>query len=177
MIRLTYLLLLSACLLLGHNSAQAEVYKYRDANGNVVLTDQAKAGAEKVEERPVMTLPPPKDPGLTPLPTDAAVAYRLRITSPANGSNYQINSGTPLLVKLAIEPAPQNASLTLVVDGKEGAFGRGTEQYEVSVQERGTHTLQAQLLSDKGKVLASSAVVTINAQQPSRLLPAMKKGK
>lgn len=99
----------------------------------------------------------------TPLP-----AYRVEIVSPEDEETFQ-NEAQTLTVTLNVTPALRKEDkIVLVVDGEEM---EPTQQTVITVPwlPRGSHTLQAKVISKKGKG-AESDVITIYQQRTSQIL-------
>ena len=162
-----FLLGLLICLPLIVLSAENKIYKTRDADGNIIYTDQAPENATEVEvEEPVNYI---KSEGIPKFQSKPDLKLKkkppgyktLLITSPAPNDTIRTNAGT-LQVLYEMSPNLQsNHSLQLLVDGsvaqstKSGAF-------TLNNLDRGTHQLQLQIIdSQSGKVLKSSASVSV----------------
>lgn len=140
--------------------ALAAVYMEKDADGNVVFTDRPdSAQAKPVEISPpsiytAPDLPPPVHK--TPPPKAVTTRYEyLRITSPADDEPIRANNGR-LTVSIRISPR-LNAEhlLELLMDGKKVAETQG-DRFELAEVDRGTHSLQVQVVDAKGRTLISS---------------------
>lgn len=174
---------LACCLLLVVPvlSAQAEVYRYIDKHGNQVFTDAPREGAEMVPTKPVMTMPFPKgratgapDPGTAQQKKAAVAVYVVTLSSPPADTVYRRGEGE---VPVAAAVSPSLAAehrLEILLDGQpwEGSAIPLNESVE-----RGTHTLVARVVDDKGAVLASSPTVSFHVQQHSSLGPTAPKPK
>ncbi len=171
--------------MLAFSTAEADVYRYIDSNGNLVLTDtppKDKAGAaqaEKIETKPIMTVP--AFPGSrraadAPAPRKAAsVGYEVVIQSPEPGATFQKNAEEAIPVAVSVSPSVANGHrLVYLLDGQEqgGAIG----SLSSGNFDRGTHRLEVRVLDEAGAVL-SRAAVEFNIQQTSALGPAASKPK
>ncbi|MCJ8168426.1 DUF4124 domain-containing protein [Atopomonas sediminilitoris] len=146
----------------------AQVYRYTDANGNVVLTDKPPQDvqAESVDVRTPNSVK--VEPSNLPpaLKVDAAPkqAYqRLEITSPNADQAVRANNGD-FDVALAIEPPlAKGHLLQVLVDGSAmGEPSRGP--LTLSNVERGTHQLQVVVLAGEKEIQRSNSV-TITVQR------------
>lgn len=170
--------LLLLALLLPAVSVGADIYKYYDSDGNMVLSDSVpKEDAEKVEKlktTPVMIIPaqvPGKERREVPRATAVAKSvpgqYVIVIQSPVAGETYLRTSES---VPVAVSVSPGLAAghhLEMRLDGK----GSGELTRIVPDQlDRGSHTLSMQVVDTAGKVL-KSAEVTFHVQQRSMLAP------
>ena len=165
---------LALAAMLAFTTAQADVYRYIDSNGNLVFTDSPpkdKAEAEKVETKPLMTVPAfqgGKGAGSTPAPTKAvSVAYEIVIQNPEQGATFQKNNDEPIPVAVSVSPSVASGhQLVYLLDGQEqgGAIG----SLSSGSFDRGTHRLEVRVTDEKGGVL-SRAAVEFNIQQSSAL--------
>lgn len=101
--------------------AQGQVYKSRDAQGNVIFSDTSSERASTVTVPPTNTIPvvaAPARPVAAPATGDAAGAgYALAITTPVEGQTVFSAVGA-LDVSLSVSPALQPGhSLRLLLDG------------------------------------------------------------
>lgn len=150
-------------------SVQAEVYRYVDKQGNHVFTDKPAEGAEKVQTGPVMTVPFPKTGGASTTGGPAAVqqkpvarTYTVTLLSPPAETTYR-RGDADIPVAATVSPSlAAGEQLEILLDGKpwEGSVIPLDDSLD-----RGSHTLQARVVDEKGTVLATSATVTIHVQQ------------
>ncbi len=160
-------------------SAQAEVYRYVDKQGNQVFTDKPAEGAEKVQTGPVMTVPFPKTGGASTNPSvvqqrPVAKTYTVTLLSPPAETVYRRGDGE---VPVAATVSPSLAAgdeLQILLDGKPW---QGSVIPLDDTLERGSHTLQARVVDEKGAVLATSAAVSFHVQQNSSQGPTAPKPK
>jgi len=162
-------------------SAQAEVYRYIDKHGNQVFTDSPPKGAEKVLTKPVMTMPFPKgrasgvpDPATAQQKKAVVVAYTVTLSNPPADAVYHRGEGE-VPVAVTVSPSLEEGHvLEVLLDGNpwEGNAIPLSESID-----RGTHTLMARVVDDKGNVLASSSTVSFHVQQHSSLGPTAPKPK
>ncbi|MGQ9424985.1 DUF4124 domain-containing protein [Gilvimarinus sp. F26214L] len=152
-------------LLLAISAWSAEVYRVVDEQGRVTFTDSPPRGkqADKVEVKESNRLPaaptvdrPPREE--EPAPTD----YQLRITYPPN--DFHVNPGVRSVeVQVAVEPALKPNHNLQITDN--GAPLPGTRLENIVV--RGTHLVQARVVSREGEILAESEPVQIHVHRPS----------
>lgn len=176
-------------------SAGADIYKYFDSDGNLVLSDEVpKDNADKVERikaRPVMTVPAvvPPSRGARARPADAAPAgepetvsakkveaapdYRIRVTSPVAEETY-LRGGDPIPVGVGVNPGLKSGHrLELRLDGR---VADSLVAIDPGQLDRGEHRLTVRVLGADGKPLAS-AIVPFHIQQRSAIKPGVKAGK
>ena len=150
--------------------AQAEVYKSRDAQGNVIFSDKSSGSAEAVKLPPTNTIPEvaaPQGQAPSAAPVGAAGGYTLAIVSPVDGQTVFSATAT-LDVGVSVAPALQPGhSLRLLLDGAPaGIPQRGSITLEGVSQ--GTHTLELQVLDANGDLVQSSGTVSVHLQRPGR---------
>jgi len=149
--------LLIFALLFASTSAQADkVYKWVDAQGNVLYTDQPRKGAQeiKIAKQP----PTPAPTALASVQRDRARYAAVTVAVPTNEDTIRDNAGD---VKVAVDVVPPLRTdlgdrIKLSLDG--GALETDVSSPEVVLSglDQGTHTLQAVVTDNNGRVLASS---------------------
>lgn len=162
-------------------SASAAVYKHVSPDGQVTYSDRPQQGAKEVELPPLAPAAPPPASTLTPPATTFAPAQsgeekptvytKLDIVKPTNDEAVRENSGA-LEVNLAIEPqldTKAGHTVTILLDGKPVLEGQTTPQARLTNVDRGTHSLQAQIIDAKGAMLASSGGITFHMKRISTL--------
>ncbi len=155
--------------------AVAAVYRWVEPDGTVVFSDQPHRGARKVIIPPANVYEPGKLPNPTPAAstTQGAVLHRvLRISAPAPDATVRRNNGD-ITVRMEVKPplrTDRGQAIALVLDGKRLAKRYRAPRAVLRNVDRGTHTLQAQILNGAGKVLMSSPSVTFHLMRYSRLL-------
>lgn len=166
-----------AALLALASPVQAEIYKYIDSNGNLVLTDSPPkdkgSKAEKVETRPIMTIPAMQGSSHA-APEDAKPAahsgkYTILIQSPEpNATIQRVEGDVPLAISVTPQLLPEH-SMQVLLDGTVISKD-GSGSLQTNDMERGAHTLTVKVTDQNGKVLASQAA-TFYIQQPTVLGP------
>lgn len=151
--------------------AQTEVYKSRDAQGNVIFSDKSSASGEAVKLPPTNTLPEvaaPTRPPTTPATTGAAaVGYTLAIVTPVADQTVFSATGS-LEVSVSVAPALQPGhSLRLLLDGTPAGI---PQQGAITLEGvgQGTHTLEVQVLDASGELVQSSGTISVHLQRPGR---------
>ena len=154
--------------------ASAGVYKWMDADGKVIYSDKPHPGAEEVKSGPVQTYstPPISKPrsGNKDTAKEEGVSYtRVVVVSPSNDATVRDNAGN-ILVAISIEPS-LNTSLkhqvVLLFDGKQVGEGSSTPAFQLTNVDRGTHTVQANVVGPDASVLGSSEPVTFHLKRHS----------
>ena len=169
-------LLLLGSVLLPCTSHATTLYKWTDENGVVHYSDQPHQGAEKIQVAKAQSYkaPPAPAPRITAHSNQqaAAVRYdRVQITSPQDG-DVLVNTGGRVPVSIDVEPAlAPGHQLWLTLDGQRiDGLGTGSDA-TLSDLDRGTHTLQLQIMDADGAVLASADPVNFTVRQTSSIRP------
>lgn len=155
--------------------AVAGVYKWVDPDGTVHYSDTPQTGAEEVHVPPPQTYTPAPYTPITPRAETPAVPVeytRLTITAPEAEANIWDNTGA-IPVNFTIEPAlniDRGHQVVVLIDGEAQAPVKSTSATLENV-ERGSHTLQGQVIDAAGKVLISSPVITVHLHRQSVLGP------
>ncbi|WP_277373041.1 DUF4124 domain-containing protein [Pseudomonas sp. AA-38] len=169
---------LLACLLLALAlPASAQIYKYTDANGNTVYTNQPPDGtaAESVELPPTNTvdmqtpkLPPPTSSG----EEKAEAPYKvLRLTGIPDDEAMRANNGS-FVVGVNIQPRLQPGHrLRLILDGQPYGQASNVTSLQLTNIDRGEHSLAVAVL-DGDRVIQQSATETFTVQRISLNSPA-----
>ena len=173
--------LLTACLLCALAlPATAQIYKYTDANGNTVFTnqppeDQASESVElkptntveaqqptvvEQEEQPSDALPPYSDLILTDIPTEEAL---------------RANNGT-FSVGVKIKPRLQAGhAFRLLLDGQPYGQPSNVPRLQLTNIDRGEHSLAVEVISGERQIQRSPTVVftvqRISVNSPARAKP------
>lgn len=166
------ILLLSFCLTC---PALAAVYKSVRPDGTVVYSDQPpKENARPLDLPPLQTMPAenlaPTTPNPEPTSQPAAppeLYQSLNIVLPEPDST--VHDAGQVSVQLALEPAlstKEGDYIEVFLDGKSVARGSGTA-FILGNVERGSHTLEASVLSQAGQTLISSPAVTFFVHRPT----------
>ncbi|PIA67198.1 DUF4124 domain-containing protein [Pseudomonas sediminis] len=170
---------LLACLLLALAlPASAQIYKYTDANGNTVFTNQPPDGtaAESVNLPPTNTveMQTPSIPADTSGDTSAqsAALYSvLSLTGIPDDEAMRANNGT-FVVGVNIQPRLQPGhQLRLILDGEPYGQASNVPSLQLTNVERGEHSLAvAVVLGDR--IIQQSATETFTVQRISVNSPA-----
>lgn len=147
-------------------AAEAGIYRYTDADGNVVLSDTLpKHGvnsAQRIEPQSVMTVPAlqagPRRAAAAEAaePAEPATAgYTIVIQSPGADATYR-RSGDDIPIALSVSPAlAAGHRLEVLLDG---ANADGLAVIALGETDRGSHILEARVVDKTGQVIESSAV-------------------
>lgn len=155
-------------------AASAQVYRSTDEAGNPVYTDApGSPDAKELKLPPVNIIPSPSSTGLNfdvKQPEFNLEKYQsLEIVAPQNDATVFIRTtNLPIEVKL-LPPVKRGLGHRLLVlwDG-ETLFENQTS-YLLDNADRGTHTLSAQVVDEKGKTLIKSSPVNVHIRKPTVL--------
>ena len=148
-----------AALLIHPMAIGAEAFKCKGPKGETVFSDTPCGDGKTIELKEVPTVEVTPVQPLAPLPASkkaTAVRYEIAFSSPAPDAVLRDNQGS-VSVAVNISPAlgPDNL-IQFIVDGqKQGPASRETS-WQLSDLERGVHTVQVEVLNDKGSVVASA---------------------
>ena len=149
--------------------AQSQVYKSRDAHGNVIFSDTSSESAKSITVPPTNTVPvvtAPARPAPAPPATGdaAAAAYALAIVTPVEGQTVFSATGS-LEVGVSVTPALQPGhSLRLLLDGAPAGL---PQQGSLTLRglAPGPRALQLQVLDGSGEIVQSSGTVTVQMRR------------
>lgn len=171
--------LLLTCLLIALAlPASAQIYKYTDAKGNTVFTNQPPEGieAESVDLPPTNTveMQAPQTPASTPEPAQTQAPYRtLRLTDIPTDEALRANNGT-FSVGVQTEPSlAPNHRLRLVLDGRPYGEPRTAPPLPLNQLDRGEHSLAVQVLRGE-RVVQQSDTQTFTVQRVNTSSPALR---
>ena len=168
------LILTSIFLLVAAVTAQAEIYKSFDENGNVVFTDRPPSGtpSQEVKVTPssvIQSLNTPAPTGQRPdeEEEEGTVYESLTVVEPANDAGVRSNDGNiAVLLELVPKLNAGNHRLELLMDGNVVADGSlGT--FELENIDRGAHSVFAQVKDAQNNVLIRSPLVTFTVLRAS----------
>jgi hypothetical protein len=158
--------------------ACADVYKSVTSDGEVIFSDVPSEGAKRVHLPELTTyksIPIPADSGSSEAAPDTAVtAYKsFRVDTPEDQATIWDNEGI-VNMTVSLEPAllvSGGHRIQFFVDGKP--YGKPDLSLANTYRslDRGTHTLSAAVVDDKGAALISTKPVTVFMHQASLLHP------
>ncbi len=161
------------------------IYKSVSPDGTVEYSDRPRKGSIKVEVRPLQTYTPPAPPKFEMFQPQAEKqqgmpSYHIAIVKPQEGATIHDNTGK-VAVLVRLEPPLEMDSrytLQLLLDGQKVGKLSPRGEYTLTGVERGTHALQARLLTPLGKVAAQTNPATFYMKRMSILFrpPANGKG-
>jgi uncharacterized protein DUF4124 len=152
----------------------AQIYKTTDSQGNVVYTDKPPATGHTTEQvdlkqtntsapPPEIARPEPPQPAAAPATTE----YQLAIESPANETTIAMGPGN-FSISASVDPLPGNGdTLQLLIDGTPWGEPQTDTNWAVTNVFRGAHDITISVLTDSGKVIATSDPVRVYVLRPS----------
>ena len=159
-------------------SAHAELFKWKDADGNLIYSDQPPPGKDKAEsaveedELPqIIAVPPLKPTSVTS--SNAArnsannIKYKeLTIVEPIHDAAVRNNAGN---VMISVRVLPENFAesgsfVAIYLDGNEVSNGPQTS-VQLMNMDRGTHTIKAELLNSSGHVVKATRPTVFHLQR------------
>ena len=153
----------------GFALAQTNVYKSVGPDGTVTFTDQPRPGAEKLEIREPKTVAPSAGATRalegargTPEEASAEAAYtEFAIVSPTDDQAIRANNGN---VSVSMSLAPSlHADHAIVVSVNGQKIGKGSStSLQLQNLPRGTHTVQAAVVDNKGQEVIRTGNVTFH---------------
>jgi hypothetical protein len=166
-------LLVSLLSLLAAPGLQAQVYKVTDKDGNVSFTDRPPENDDSVTvealtlKQPNSAQPPPARPQQTETEQETpAVEYSTEITSPADQTTIPMGPGN-FSVSAAVSPVLRSGErLLLRVDGVAAGEPQRRNSWALTNVFRGEHKLTVERVDAEGKILDSSAAVTVYVMRP-----------
>lgn len=176
--------LASALTIESANAAEAVIYKTIAADGTVVFTDQKEPDATVVKPSPLNIIKAPDSSsranktvntaagtrpaatGVEPVDPAPVTITEVQLITPINDQTL-IDPQLPFVVQIETRPAttiPEQLVAQLILDGKVVASAQNT-QLPLNSLERGTHSLQVQIIDDQGRIKAESGSVEIHVRK------------
>lgn len=155
---------LMCCFVFFYSSLQAQqVYLSVDENGVPLYSDQAVAGAKKLELKVSQQSQYPQQPTqikpLAPL-TETVIPYQLTILTPVMDETVISNQGE-VIIQTEVSPAlAEQHKLRLVLDNTQHSPLQQSPNFRMLGVERGEHQLQLQAIDQNGKLIAESTITT-----------------
>ncbi|MBP8926948.1 MAG: DUF4124 domain-containing protein [Pseudomonadales bacterium] len=171
----TVLLTLLSCASSVSLAAEGEIYRSTDAEGHVIFSDKASESAKPVKVPPTNTMTEvdvPKIKPVAPLEPGATGAIantytRLEIVAPANSTTVIAPNGI-MAMNVALFPALQvGHRLQLLLDGVPTGNAIAGE-FSVPAVPRGPHTLEVQVIDERGQVIQSTSTVEVQVVRPGK---------
>ena len=164
-------LMLTMCLAMANAH---DVYRWVAPDGSMYYSDQPHTGADRIilpEWTPPQTPRPVLPPPVTATKSVFFTYNSLTIIKPVSGQNIHDNQGN-IDVTLSIEPdlnTSENHKIQIQLDGQ--VQGEPSTSLEQSLKglDRGRHTVVAQVINQRGRILFRSRPVTFYSKQASPL--------
>nr|WP_220753334.1 DUF4124 domain-containing protein [uncultured Shewanella sp.] len=157
------------------SNSHATVYRWVDENGKVHYSDEPKGNAEEVElnqnTQNNISVSLPAETESHAKPTEA-ITYRVRIVNPTQEETIRNNQGNFTVVASAAPELPNGYLLALYIDDILYGQPQSGAIFNVTEVNRGEHNLVVKILTQNGKVLASSSARKIFLHQASIALKA-----
>jgi FlaG/FlaF family flagellin (archaellin) len=152
-----------------------EVYKWTNAEGEVIYSDTYQEGAERIRvigsKQPSAGAESQEQGDAQANTQDEAGYERLEIVQPENDATVRSNEGK-VSVKLALTPTlGEGHSVKISIDGKELPGDVRSTQFTLNNLNRGTHSLATRIVDADGNVVISSNSVSFHLRQASILTP------
>lgn len=159
--------LLLLALIVAYN-ANAGLYKGLDEEGNVVYSDRPFTDSQKFTPPAITIIDAPKViPKEEPIEKEEKLTETkytaFSIISPTN--DQTIWNEPQLTVSLQLKPAlntTEGHTTWLLMDGKPIVKNSHSLVLQIGRSDRGSHTLKAQVKNKKGKILKSTAAITVH---------------
>ena len=158
----------------GFALAQTGVYKWVAPDGTVTFTDQPRPGAERLEIQEPQTVAPPAaiNRGLQGVRgaqarASAEASYtEFAIVSPTEDQAVRTNNGN-VSISMTLDPSLHAKHVIVVsVDGQKIGKGSSTS-LQLQNLPRGTHTVQAAVVDEKGSEVIRTENVTFHVLRAS----------
>jgi hypothetical protein len=142
-------------------AGSAKIYVWRNKQGVLVYSDTIKPGAEEVEVKKSNTVKSSINISVldvTPKAVDEK--FDVNITQPANKATVRDNTGS-VHISASISPIfKRGHKIQLHLDDEPYKEPQSHSTFVLRNIDRGEHKIKMLLLSDKGKVIATSYSVT-----------------
>lgn len=174
--RIFVLLMMCFCL-----TAQAQIYKIVDKDGNVTYTDQAPGDGTEPMDLPelsvvstdsaaadlaVATEPSEEGDDKALSRSDLRKLYSdFRISRPAPEETFWGTENTVVVAWEASEPIQEGLSVQFSIDG-QAQTASGENMMAVTL-DRGTHTVSASIVDERGRPVVTTGTVTFYVHQAS----------
>ncbi|HBX54391.1 DUF4124 domain-containing protein [Pseudomonas sp. UBA2684] len=158
--------------------ASAQIYKYTDANGNTVFTNQPPDGAatqsvELPKTNTVQMQAPSVPVAPSELATPAAPYRLLQLTGIPDDEALRANNGT-FSVGVQLEPRlAAGHRLRLLLDGKPYGQPSNVPRLQLTSIDRGEHSLAVEVLSGDQSI-QQSATTIFTVQRVNTSSPALR---
>ena len=171
-----------------NTAINADIYQYRDKEGNIAFSDQPVSGGKRIKENKPSVAPAPiskkssttttvvktpkKSENNSSKPSKALKYSRIQIVSPENDQAIRSNSGS-IDIKVALFPKLQKLfghQIQISLDGLKLKEKWNSNTVSLSNLDRGTHTITVIVVDKKGKKLKQSKTLSIHLLRYSQVL-------
>ena len=176
--RLLFLLLLCVTLV-----ARAEVYRWKDAQGNVIFSDTPHEGAEIIEIGPTTVVPgePVEKTGEQPAavkPDDPNPYQSIAVVAPSDDATLRDQQSVGVDVTTVPELlASLGHKIQLYVDGTAFGGPSSSPHFVLPEADRGSHQLAAAVIDAAGRELIRSTATVFHLHKTSVADPKTGKSK
>jgi len=149
--------------------AENKIYRHQNPDGSVTYSDHPAPGSKEISlpPEPIVSKPskevvvePIKLGGKPKLVPEKKTYKKFTISDPADG--YTFHNQRKIRITLSIDPKLQEGDmLQLVLDNKDHGSPTTDQQIYLNQVERGSHTVQARIIDNKGHVIKESKKITI----------------
>jgi hypothetical protein len=166
--KLLNILLLSFSLSISLQASTAKVYVSHNEQGVAVFSDTAGSNTEQVELKKSTIVSSFIDTSILHPPATAIdEIYQVDIIQPLNNATIRDNTGS-VSVSASIKPAfKRGLSMQLYLDNTPYRKPQTQAVFALKNLDRGEHQVKMNLIDDKGKVIASSSVITFYMHRAS----------
>lgn len=146
------------------------IYKSVKPDGTIEFSDAPETkNAEKIKlsAPPVFKMPArnPNSVGdYTPEIDDSRYYQSITLTSPANNAQYR-NTTEELTAKVSVAPALKSQHKVRITGAASAGPKRALSFTLPAIEQRGSHSLTAEVVDAKGKTLIKSQPITIHVQK------------
>jgi len=149
-------------------ATSTKIYVWRNEEGVLVFSDSPKPGAEEVEVKEENNVIPSVDTSILDItPKAIEEKYQVEVTQPENNATVRDNTGS-VYVAGRIKPIfKRGLRIQLYLDGKPYEKPQTHSMFALRDIDRGEHQIKMDLLDKKGKVIASSNLVTFYMHRAS----------
>ena len=158
-------------------SVNAELFKWKDAQGNIIYSDQPPPGEDRADSEvkeeslpQIVTIPAPEVSPVSKSAPSSQVSKNsyqtLAIMEPKHDTAIRENSGK-VTISVRVEPYIFNErghKLIIYLDDVEVSQGAQTTVILDNI-DRGTHTTKAKIINSKGKVLKETRPTVFTLQR------------
>ena len=146
----------------------SKIYSWHDERGILIFSDIPKLDAEEVSIRQVNTIKSlVNTPTVNIVPHVIADNYKIDIIQPTPNATIRDNTGV-VYVSSQVKPVLKHGfSVQLYLDNKPHKKPQTNTTFSLQNIDRGEHQIKIILLEDKGKVIATSSVITFYMHRSS----------